>query len=457
MAEMKKRYYQRKYQWYDEEETRRIDQAYKQHREMLYNQLEKGNKKEITNNYQQAQEHYLKLYQHFSAIYRNKRTNNDFLKLLNHKLKMYKSKNIQGEKQGWQRVVKKFDDFLTTNIDGLGLEGKMLDIANNMIEDELKTRGIKINQTKTTNINSLKQLKQKNTNLIKKLKQEKDKLNQQAENEGTQWKKALDKKIRDEWNKQLNSKEISEMVLSKIGTKKSQYFSVNDIMSFIINPLIKQRKEKILNGIGTWSTLSNYNSALGFFYEACAAQAIGEVFEYMSDAKTQGSQVKVIHKAGKNEIEDIVVNFSQILTEEQRKNGYTEDFGIQVKGYDTLKMFDNFFNNNSNPLIEDPTKFIRFSNHADMLKDFRKTILPIQGEANIQSQEEYAIIQSEAMAFLSDNKKLFNILGEANVGYIERSGFKWTKDLLKIMINTRQWLCFESRFGHDFTERVGIL
>ena len=69
MAEMKKRYYQRKYQWYDEEETRRIDQAYKQHREMLYNQLEKDNEKEITNNYQQAQEHYLKLYQHFYIFY----------------------------------------------------------------------------------------------------------------------------------------------------------------------------------------------------------------------------------------------------------------------------------------------------------------------------------------------------------------------------------------------------
>ena len=245
--------------------------------------------------------------------------------------------------------------------------------------------------------------------------------------------------------------EINKM-LKNSSLQEPKGYDASDVLSHCIMPIINKKTRDILD---ICKKDIKMDSSKGYFYEAAVAKAFSEMLQDKLNPK-----VAVIHMGKENKSADIVVDFSEALNivdeEEKKKNQH----GIQVKNYD-FKDFDN--------LKPDMLGFQRISNKAKLLEQFqnkyRGYFTKKTTEKNKEytalidknNQDSYTKLQSLAMLFLSEEKRLYNILGENNVAYVGKTGLQWTTALLKTWINHKRWLCFQSGLGKEFTAQIGIL
>lgn len=416
-------------------------EAYNKHWDNLNNSL--GNNKQIIkSNYQEAYQTYNKMRQAFMS--RMQKT----------KLDGVSGKEIQKFKNNINEWYHTIDPPLAKEKINAGF-AELVDVVKNnqniqlmidhIIKDDIKAAlNIKAAQVKPKKDSSSEKIKLRSDS--KKVKYK------------TNWQNITEDYLDEEINKLIEKHPIYANEFNKIlGSSpllgQNQGYDPTDILNKLIKPIIRN---KVKETLGICQKKIQQKSAKGYFYEAAVAKMISIFYKDNFDPK-----VAVVHMGKDNKSADITIDFAEALDQTDKEN--QTRYGIQVKNYD-FKDFDNL--NNSYSSIY----FQRISNRAELLKEFQssyskyfkdkivnnKTKTVLQDETK-KDRENYSMLQAQAMFFLSEQKRLYNILGEENVGYVEQSKFVWTSQLLKTWITKNRWLCFQSGLHREFTAEIGLL
>lgn len=414
-------------------------EAYNRHWKNL-NSLLGDNKQTIKTNYQKAYETYNKMRQSFMS------------NMQKTKLDGVSGKEIQKFKNDineWYRTIdaplakEKIDAGFTELADAVKNNQNIQLMIDHIIKDDIKIiLNNKAAQVKPKEDSSSGTIKLRSDS--KKVKYKK------------KWQHITEDYLDQEINKLIEKHPIYANEFNKIlGSSpllgQNQGYDPTDILNKLVKPIVRNKVKDVL---GICQKKIQQKSAKGYFYEATVAKMISIFFKDNLDPR-----VAVVHMGKDNKSADITIDFAEALGQTDKEN--QTHYGIQVKNYD----FKDFNNLNAN---YSSIYFQRISNKAELLKEFQnlyrgyftdkivknktKTVLQDKGNS-----ETYSELQAQAMLFLSAEKRLYNILGEENVGYVEQSKFVWTSQLLKTWIAKNRWLCFQSGLNREFTAEIGLL
>ncbi len=337
------------------------------------------------------------------------------------------------QKKYWD-LRKSIESYLNTDNGNNGIKKFLDDIIQQEFKDFVNNSNNKQNNTITS---TAKSNNNNNTNLATEMEKERTKL--------------IEKINRMLQSPQYNAMQHQDLQMSLKNALPGQY-DATDINNKIIMPMLRNYILKSLNQVVKGI---DFPTTYGLFHEAAVYSGLEEIAKGAYDT----SKFTLIHTGSKGGIADIEWDFSKsyenISNQSNNKNILT--YGMQIKAYD-LKNINKFFDKDYQIKASDYslTEFKRISNQAQLLNDFRLS-KKIKKESGITDQGYYQQLQAEAMWFLSQKKRLHQIMGENNVAFVEKSGFRWITDILKMMLDNSTYACFKSQFRSDFEAQIGIL
>lgn len=283
--------------------------------------------------------------------------------------------------------------------------------------------------------------------------------------------------------------EIYKLINTGLSARQGVYgstvaFQLNDLINNVLIPAVNNFTIQKIGQLQNKQAIINYRAAYSFWFEAMFYQAFYQLLTNMEQMSLKDG-VKITHTGAKNRQDDILIGTGTTMIDDlitqldslsktspvgQSTNDQNnllnleqemykvykqlqQDFGIQVKN----EAFFNELGSSTQFSIDTAAKFIRISNHADLLKSFRniaseklnKQLIPSEDMLNTQA---YAVRIAEGMIYLSELHRIIKVMGELNVAYADKNGFYWTHILLAKMLARKSYLSFQSTVGATKTK-----